>query len=129
MRYRFDNHVLDAARRELRRGAERIAVEPQVFDLLLYLIEHRDRVVSRDELLEAIWGGRIVSESAITNAVNGARRAIGDSGDEQRLIRTAPRKGFRFVGRESEDDAVPAAGASQATPSRWRSAFIAGAAI
>jgi DNA-binding winged helix-turn-helix (wHTH) protein/TolB-like protein/Flp pilus assembly protein TadD len=128
MRYGFDSHVLDAARRELRRGAERVAVEPQVFDLLLYLIEHRDRVVSRDELLDVIWGGRIVSESAITNAINGARRAIGDSGEDQRLIRTAPRKGFRFVGRITED-VDPAAGAPPAAYPRRRAALAFAAAI
>ncbi|HTC03791.1 MAG TPA: winged helix-turn-helix domain-containing protein, partial [Xanthobacteraceae bacterium] len=69
MQFLFSDHRLDTDRRELRRGSEAIAVEPQVFDLLVYLVENRDRVVSRDDLLNAIWDGRIVSESAITNAI------------------------------------------------------------
>ena len=124
MRYAFEDHVLDVGRRELRRGSERIAVEPQVFDLLVYLVENRDRVVSRDDLLGAIWGGRIVSDSAITNAINGARRAIGDSGEEQRLIHTAPRKGFRFIGVMGEASvATLEADVTAATP-YWRSRFM-----
>src|SRR5437868_15051979 len=85
-------------RRELRRRGELIALEPQVFDLLVYLVRNRGRVVSRDDLLEAIWGGRIVSESTMTSRINAARKAIGDTGGAQRLIRTVPRKGIRFVG-------------------------------
>jgi pimeloyl-ACP methyl ester carboxylesterase/DNA-binding winged helix-turn-helix (wHTH) protein len=100
----FENHVLDVARRELRRGPELVAVEPQVFDLVVYLIQNRDRVVSKDDLLEAIWGGRIVSESTLTSRINAARKAIGDSGDEQHLIRTIARKGVRFVGEVAESE-------------------------
>ena len=73
-------------------------MEPQVFDLLVYLVENRDRVVSRDDLFASIWGGRIVSDSTLTSRINAARKAVGDSGDEQKLIRTIARKGFRFVG-------------------------------
>ena len=73
-------------------------VEPQVFDLLVYLIANRDRVVTKDELLQNIWKSRSVSESALTTRINAVRRAVGDSGDSQRLIRTLPRRGFRFVG-------------------------------
>ena len=91
MRLRFDDYSLDVARHELWRGSEPVVVEPQVFDLLAYLVQHPERVVTRDELLQAVWDGRIVSESAITNRVNAARRAIGDSGEKQRLIRTVPR--------------------------------------
>jgi TolB-like protein len=98
MQFRFADHVLDVARRELSRHGEVIALEPQVFDLLVYLIRNRDRVVTKDELLDAVWGGRIVSESTLTSRINAARRAIGDSGEAQRLIRTSPRKGFRFIG-------------------------------
>ena len=103
MSYRFDNCVLDVDRRELRRGTTLISVEPQVFDLILYLVENRDRVVTKDDLINAVWGGRIVSESALTTRINAARTAIGDSGKSQHLIRTLPRKGIRFVGEVSED--------------------------
>src|SRR5580698_8007294 len=94
----FADQTLDMNRRELRRGSERIAVEPQVFDLLIYLVQNRDRVVSKDDLLASVWGGRIVSDSTLTSRINAARKAIGDSGEEQKLIRTIARKGFRFVG-------------------------------
>jgi TolB-like protein len=94
----FDDHALDTDRRELFRGSEPIAVEPQVFDLLVFLVQNRDRVVSKDDLIGAVWGGRIVSESTLTSRINAARRAVGDSGEDQKLIRTIPRKGLRFVG-------------------------------
>jgi class 3 adenylate cyclase/DNA-binding winged helix-turn-helix (wHTH) protein len=94
----FENYVLDGERRELRHGPDLVAVQPQVFDLLEYLIRNRERVVSKDDLIADIWGGRIVSESALTTRINAARTAVGDSGQQQRLIRTIPRKGFRFVG-------------------------------
>jgi len=94
----FGEHRLDVDRRELRHGTELIAVEPQVFDLLVYLIRNRDRVVSKDDLIANVWGGRIVSESTLTSHIHAARKAIGDSGEAQRLIRTLPRKGFRFIG-------------------------------
>jgi DNA-binding winged helix-turn-helix (wHTH) protein/tetratricopeptide (TPR) repeat protein len=96
--YLFDNFVLDTDRRELRAGVGAVEVEPQVFDLLEYLIRHRERVVSRDELIESIWGGRVVSESALSTRINAVRSAVGDSGTQQRLIKTLPRKGVRFVG-------------------------------
>jgi DNA-binding winged helix-turn-helix (wHTH) protein len=105
----FGDHVLDVERRELRRRGERIALEPQVFDLLVYLVRNRERVVSRDDLLEVIWGGRIVSESTMTSRINAARKAVGDSGGAQSLIRTVPREGIRFVGvvREEPEPATP----------------------
>src|SRR5262245_35018802 len=96
--YVFEDFSLDVERRELRRGAQLVPVEPQVFDLLGYLISNRQRVVSKDDLVAAIWGGRIVSDSAISSKVTAVRQALGDSGDKQRLIRTVTRKGFRFVG-------------------------------
>ena len=98
MRYRFGDYCLDTDRRELRSGAALVAVEPQVFDILSYLIRNREQVVSRDELIAAIWAGRIVSEFALTTRINAARSAIGDNGQDQRLIKTLPRKGIRFVG-------------------------------
>jgi adenylate cyclase len=98
VQFLFEDHVLDVDRRELRRGAQQIPVGPQVFDLLVYLVQNRERVVTKDDLLDAVWSGRFVSESNLTTRINAARKAIGDTGEEQRLIRTVPRKGFRFVG-------------------------------
>jgi DNA-binding winged helix-turn-helix (wHTH) protein len=86
--YSFEDCTLDTERRELRRGQALLSVEPLVFDLLTFLIRNRDRVVTRDELLASVWGGRIVSESTLTSRINTARRAIGDNGEQQRLIRT-----------------------------------------
>src|SRR5580765_1492107 len=90
--------MLDTDRRELRCNSEPVAVEPQVFDLLVYLVENRDRVVSKDDLIASVWAGRIVSDSTLTSRINAARKAIGDSGKDQKLIRTIARKGLRFVG-------------------------------
>jgi pimeloyl-ACP methyl ester carboxylesterase/DNA-binding winged helix-turn-helix (wHTH) protein len=98
MLFLFEDFTLDVDRRELRRGPNAIAVEPQVFDLLVCLIRNRDRVVSRDDLIASVWGGRIVSESTLASRINAARAAIGDSGEAQRLIKTIQRKGIRFVG-------------------------------
>jgi TolB-like protein len=98
VQFLFADHTLDTARRELRRGGASIAVEPQVFDLLTYLVENRERVVSKDDLFAAVWGGRIVADSTLGSRINAVRRAIGDSGGEQKLIRTVARKGIRFVG-------------------------------
>jgi TolB-like protein len=97
LQFFFDDHRLDTDRRELHRGSEAIAMEPQVFDLLIYLVENRDRVVSKDDLIASIWSGRSVSDSTLTSRINAARKAVGDSGEEQRLIRTVARKGLRFV--------------------------------
>ena len=94
----FADHTLDTERRELYRGSEPIAVEPQVFDLLIYLMENRHRVVSKDDLIASVWGGRIVSDSTLTSRINAARKAVSDSGEDQKLIRTIARKGLRFVG-------------------------------
>ncbi len=107
MRLLFGNYAIDAARRELWHGAEAVQVEPQVFDLLLYLIRNRDRVVSKDELLSTIWHGRIVSESTLSSRINAARHAIGDSGEQQSLIRTIARRGIRFVGAVREESSEP----------------------
>ena len=99
----FDNFALDCERRELRADGAPVSIEPQVFDLLVYLIENRGRVVSKDDLIASVWGGRIVSESTVDSRINAVRKAIGDSGKEQRLIRTSARKGFRFVGDIQEE--------------------------
>jgi TolB-like protein len=102
VRYLFENYAFDTDRRELRRDDELVAIPPQVFDLLDYLIRNREHVASKDDLINAIWNGRVVSDAALTTRLNAARSAIGDSGQEQRLIKTLPRKGFRFVGTVRE---------------------------
>jgi TolB-like protein/Flp pilus assembly protein TadD len=102
--YAFGDYSLDVGRRELRRGANLVAIEPQVFDLLEYVIRNRDRVVSKDDLIEYVWNGRIVSDSTLTSRITAARQAVGDSGGEQRLIRTIARKGIRFVGEVGEEE-------------------------
>jgi TolB-like protein len=115
LRYLFEDYVLDLDRRELRCGRGLVAIAPQVFDLLEYLIRNRERVVSKDDLIASIWDGRIVSESALSTRINAARGAINDSGEEQRLIRTLARKGLRFVGAVREvqrSDAAIVAGAA-----------------
>ena len=103
MQFLFADHTLDIERRELRRGSQAIAVEPQVFDLLVYLVQNRDRVVSKDDLIASVWEGRIVSESTLTSRINATRAAVGDNGKDQKLIRTVARKGLRFVGVVHED--------------------------
>jgi TolB-like protein/cytochrome c-type biogenesis protein CcmH/NrfG len=109
VQFLFADHTLDTDRRELRRGSERIAVEPQVFDLLVYLVQNRDRVVSKDDLIASVWAGRSVSDSTLTSRINAARKAVGDSGESQTLIRTIQRKGLRFVAeiREQPDGGEP----------------------
>jgi TolB-like protein/DNA-binding winged helix-turn-helix (wHTH) protein len=102
LRYLFEDYTFDAERRELHRGVDAVSITPQVFDLLDYLIRNRERVVSKGELIDAVWNGRIVSDAALTTRLNAARSAIRDSGEEQRLIKTLPRKGFRFVGAVQE---------------------------
>jgi DNA-binding winged helix-turn-helix (wHTH) protein len=93
--FSFDNHTLDTNRRELRRGSELVATQPQVFDLLVDLLTHRDQVVSRDDLIASVRGGRIVSDSTLDSRINAARNTVGDNGKEQKLIRTFPRKSLR----------------------------------
>jgi len=114
VRYLFENYAFDSDRRELHRGAEMVPITPQVFDLLDYLIRNRERVVSKDDLIRAIWNGRAVSDAALTTRLNAARIAIGDSGEKQGLIKTLPRKGFRFVGavQEAQRPAVEPVGSA-----------------
>jgi TolB-like protein/Flp pilus assembly protein TadD len=110
VRYLFEDYVLDTDRRELRRNGHLVPLEPKVFDLLSYVLSNRERVVSKDDMIAAVWNGRILSESTLTTCINGARCAIGDSGDEQRLIKTFHRKGIRFVGMVREEEAPPQTG-------------------
>jgi len=109
MGFAFDGFILDPKRRELRRGTELVRLEPQAFDLLTYLVRHRDRVIGRDELVDAIWGGRIVTDATLTTRINILRRAIADDGKTQRLIRTLSRRGIRFVAQviEVTEDETP----------------------
>ena len=104
----FGDCEVDSQRRELRRDGTPVHVEPQVFDVLIHLLRHRDRVVSKDELMQAVWDSRVVSEDTLTSRIGAARRAVGDSGGRQELIRTVPRRGFRFVGavRDAASDLV-----------------------
>ena len=114
MRYLFEDYAFDTDRRELHRGSGVVPITPQVFDLLDYLIRNRERVVSKDDLIGAVWNGRIVSDAALTTRLNAARGAIGDNGEKQRLIKTLPRKGFRFVGAVQEEQTPATASAGSA---------------
>ncbi|MFG2956471.1 alpha/beta fold hydrolase [Streptomyces sp. NPDC048291] len=125
-KYRFGDFELDAAGHLLRRAGEPVHVEPRALDLLCHLVEHRDRVVPKNELLDEIWGDRFVSEAALTTALRTARLAVGDTGSRQDLIRTVHRRGYRFVatatvvggeasvgaGRQADSDSAPADGPS-----------------
>ncbi len=115
MRFTFEDTVFDTALRELRRAGEAVAIEPQVFDVLSFLIEHRDRMVPKTELLDTVWGDRFVSESALTSRIKSARQAIGDSGREQRLIRTVHGRGFRFIGAVVEAERTGGDSATRGT--------------
>ena len=125
MKFLFSDHTLDTDRRELRRGDALISIEPQVFDLLLYLVQNAGRVVSKSDLFASVWRGRMVSDLTIASRLNAARKAIGDTGSEQRLIRTFPRRGIRFVGevqtQPAEDQSPDAAALPPAEPQRHSS--------
>jgi DNA-binding winged helix-turn-helix (wHTH) protein/pimeloyl-ACP methyl ester carboxylesterase len=117
MIFAFADFEIDEDCREVRRSGQPVHVEPQVFDLLVYLIRHRERVVSKAELLDAVWEGRVVSEATLGSRINAARRTIGDTGEDQKVIRTVPRRGFRFVAEVRErpsqmQESRPAAAAS-----------------
>jgi TolB-like protein len=111
--YNFEDFSLNIDRQELRRGADLVAIEPQVFDLLQHLIRNREHVVSKDDLIEHVWNGRNVSDSTLTSRITAARHAVGDSGEDQRLIRTIARKGIRFVGEVRENSGSNGAGAAK----------------
>jgi DNA-binding winged helix-turn-helix (wHTH) protein len=111
----FGDYEIDVGRRELTRAEVPIHVEPQVFDLLVYLVQNRDRVVTKDDLIASVWGGRIVSDSTLTSRINAARTAIGDSGEDKKLIRTIARKGLRFIGTLRDEPATSGATAPSAS--------------
>ena len=117
MNFRFSDFEVDIARRELRRAGAIVHTEPQVFDLLVHLIQNRDRIVRKNELIDVIWRGRIVSETALSSRINAARRALGDNGNDQGLIRTVHKRGFRFVGDVDDGSCAPAATAVDTVPS------------
>src|SRR6186997_573512 len=98
LKYQFTEFEIDLSQQELRRLGKAVHIEPQVFDLIVHLVRNHDRIVSKDELIEKIWNGRIISEAALSSRINGARRALGDNGTDQHLIRTLHKRGFRFVG-------------------------------
>jgi adenylate cyclase len=117
LNFRFSDFEVDIARRELRRAGAIVHTEPQVFDLLVHLIQNRDRIVHKNELIDVIWRGRIVSETALSSRINAARRALGDNGNDQGLIRTVHKRGFRFVGDVDDGSCAPAATAVDTVPS------------
>jgi pimeloyl-ACP methyl ester carboxylesterase/DNA-binding winged helix-turn-helix (wHTH) protein len=113
-KYFFDSSILDTSVRELSVAGAAVKIEPKVFDLLLHLIENRDRVVSKDELVAAVWDGRFISEAAVSSAVKSARKALGDDGKNQRYVRTIHGHGFRFIAPVVESTANQAAAESAA---------------
>ena len=113
MQFFFSDHMLDTDTRELRRGDVAISVQPQVFDLIAFLVQNRERVIGKEELFAALWGGRRLADSTLATHINAARKAIGDSGEAQRLIKTVARKGIRFVGKAQSR---PAAAAADSAP-------------
>jgi TolB-like protein/DNA-binding winged helix-turn-helix (wHTH) protein len=121
----FGEYVLDSGTRELKRGSEQIGLEPQVFDLLLYLVRNRDRVVTKDDLIAAVWGGRIVSDSTLTTRINAARKAVGDSGEQQAMIKTYARRGIRFIGDVRTGGTVDGSGNSSEQPQPVPAASLA----
>ena len=129
MSFRFADFEIDVARQELRRGGATIHIEPQVFDVLVHLVRNHNRTVSREELVDTVWKGRVVSEAALSSRIAAARKAIGDTGNDQRLIRTVHKRGFRFVGEvadapdtsASHGDDAPVAFSYEEGPSSRRS--------
>src|SRR5215467_4358520 len=116
--YRFAQFEIDPSRHELRRVGESVHIEPQVFDLIVHLVRNRDRIVSKDELIDTIWNGRVISEAALSSRINGARRALGDTGNEQNFIKTLHKRGFRFVADVEEIDESTDQDAAPLVPER-----------
>jgi TolB-like protein/Tfp pilus assembly protein PilF len=125
MVYRFADFELDMDRFELRKNGAPVAVEPQVFSLLALLVTNRERMVSKGEIHERIWSGRLVSEAALSSRIRSVRKAIGDDGGTQRLIRTVHGKGFRFIGEVSDSTGVAPSAESSDAESRHDSLTIA----
>ena len=111
--FRFASFQIDIAQHELRRDGHRVAIEPQVFDLLVHLVRHSDRIVSKDELIEVIWNGRAISDAAVSSRISAARQAIDDNGTDQKFIKTLNKRGFRFVGRVETATNAPVPAAAQ----------------
>ena len=123
MQYRFAEFELDLSQQELRRLGKSVHIEPQVFDLIVHLVRNHDRIVSKDELIDTVWNGRIISEAALSSRINGARRALGDNGTDQLFIRTLHKRGFRFIGDvqavsapEADAEAAPLVPDQRASP-------------
>lgn len=129
MIYRFGTFTLDPQTYELLSDDEVVAVEPQVFSLLIHLIENREHVVSKEELTEVVWDGRIVSEATLSSRINAARRAVGDNGKEQAVIKTVPRRGFRFVAKILQDVAVQSSGQISTLDEKTKSEPVSDAPI
>ena len=113
MKYAFDKFLVDTSPRELKASGDPVAVEPKVLDVLVHLIENSNRVVSKDELVEVVWQGRFVSDAAVSSAIKAARRVVGDTGSDQRMVKTMHGRGYRFVaplvesGERRQPEAVP----------------------
>lgn len=116
MQYFFGEYGLDTDRRELRRGSGLVSIGPQGFDVLIYPISNRERVVSKDDLIEAVWQGRAVSDSTLASQINAVRKSIGDSGEDQKLIRTIARKGFRFISSVRQEPSTIGVGSAKSAP-------------
>ena len=115
MRYRFDDFQLDTEQFELKKSGELVHCEPQVLELLVFLIANRAQMVSKDELLNAVWAGKVVSDSALSSRIKMARQLLDDDGQKQRYIRTVHRKGFRFVADVVTDDGFQPANSTDQT--------------
>jgi DNA-binding winged helix-turn-helix (wHTH) protein len=114
MRYRFNDCDIDLIAQELLRNGSPVRIEPQVFDLLVYLVENQGKLIGHDDLLQSVWRGRLVSDSAIASRISAVRKAVGDNGKSQRIIKTVARKGFKFLpavekAADEDDDNQPVA--------------------
>jgi DNA-binding winged helix-turn-helix (wHTH) protein len=129
--YRFDDFVVDPETWQLSRGGQEIHLEPVVLNLLIYLISHRDRLVTRDELMDTVWGDTVISESAVSQAVARVRKALGDDAATHRYLETVHSKGFRFIAEVQETDSPGNAESAPVEPRMKanRRVLVAGAAM